>query len=131
MTLTKKVFNEIEKIYQSSKHDNWDGENAEAISEEKLESAKTFFNKLMESGISSKALKSIEISPENLGNFCFDWFVDHDLQMSISVFSKEIVFVCKFPTDAERSGKQSIDTNIDDIVELINKLYKPKYLNTA
>ena len=114
---------EAYKIYEENKNDNWDGYDAIGINNEQLEYATHFINKIFNSHLSEKVLKLIEIDSENYGNIAFDWFVDHDHQISISIRDSKAIFTYKFNKN-KIYGEIPLNEDLTPIINLIQTLYE-------
>ena len=123
MTHQIQIYREIDKIYQENKNDNWDNYDAVGINEEQLEYAKNFVHQIFNSNLSKRILDSIEVMPENYGNIAFDWFVDHDRQISIAIRDNKAIFTYRFDK-RKIYGEIPIDKDLTTIIDLIQKLYE-------
>lgn len=121
----KKIVRQIEDIREQNKNDNWDGYGAVAITPEAAKNAQDFIKKLLEnSKLDLNTLRLIEVEPENYGNIAFDWFKDHDHQISISVESnKTITYVYAIGED---KGGEKLPIN-KDLLSTIDLLIKRIY----
>ena len=117
------VYREIDKIYEENKNDNWDGYGAIGINREQLEYANNFVHQIFNSNLNNKILSVVEISPENYGSIAFDWFVNHDRQISISIRDNKAIFTYKFD-ERKIYGEIPINKNLTTIIELIQELYE-------
>ena len=117
------LYLEMNKIYKENKNDNWDGYGAIGINNKQLEYANNFMNKIFNSNLSEKILKFIEINPENYGNIAFDWFVNHDRQISISIRDNKAIFTYKFDK-RKIYGEIPLNEDLTTVIDLIQKLYE-------
>ena len=116
------TYEDMERVREENKKDNWDGYGAIGITDEHFNSAKEFVNELFESDLSKDILKLIEINPENYGNIAFDWFVDHDHQISISIRDNKAVFTYIF--DKKKYYGETPISELDFIKDFIESLYE-------
>ena len=113
----------MNKIYEKNKNDNWDGYGAIGINSRQLEYANNFINKIFDSNLSEQILKFIEITPENYGNIAFDWFVNHDRQILISIRDNKAIFTYKFDK-RKIYGEIPLNEDLTTVIDLIQKLYE-------
>ena len=117
------IYKEANSIYENNKNSNWDDHEAVGINEEQFEFANSFIGQLFESNMSVDILKKMEINPENYGNIAFDWFVNHDRQISISIRDNKAVFTYRFD-HKKIYGEIPLNDDLDVIMDLIQKLYE-------
>ena len=117
------IYKEVNSVYENNKNNNWDDHEAVGINEEQFEFANSFIGQLFESNMRLDILKQLEINPENYGNIAFDWFVNHDRQISISIRDNKAVFTYRFD-HKKIYGEIPLNDDLDVIMDLIQKLYE-------
>ncbi|MDE0152043.1 MAG: hypothetical protein OXK80_06090 [Bdellovibrionales bacterium] len=117
------IYEDMRQVFNENKQDNWDGYKAIGINHDHFNFAMEFMSKLFESDLHKDILEQVEVNPENYGNIAFDWFLDHDHQISISIRENKAVFNYK-SNEKKFYGEVPVDDELDSIIDLIKSLYE-------
>ena len=86
---------EIKKLYEENNKKGWDGYGGLPIRRKNMENALVFFDFI--SNRSKILIDNLDIVPENTGSLSFDWFRDHDCQVSVSIWKDRFHYFYVFP----------------------------------
>lgn len=112
---TSSIIDEIEKVASECSEQNWDGYQSEPIGEEAVRHAKNLVSHFPEN------ISEPDIVPEPDGSIGFEWDVEKDKWMIVSVDeSGNIHFVVKFDEKSNTNGK--IDFTDEKIRAMFSKL---------
>ena len=117
------LYREVNSVYEKNKNNNWDNYEAVGINEGQFKFANSFVGQLFESNLSLDTLKQTEVNPENYGNIAFDWFVNHDRQISISIRDNKAIFTYRFD-HKKIYGEIPLNDDLDAIMDFIQQLYE-------
>lgn len=117
------IYEDMKQVFNENKQDNWDGYKAVGINDNQFNFAMEFMSKLFESDLDKHILEQVEINPENYGNIAFDWFLDHDHQISISIRENKAVFTYR-SGEKKLYGEIPVDDKLNSIIDLIKSLYE-------
>lgn len=134
--LFKKLNLDMDAIYKECSDRNWDGYDAEPITEKALNHGNFLLRDIFGS-VDLKYLEHLEVAPCNYGNIGFDWFKDHDNQVSVDPkheWGDIVDFICvskgKTVSGTGRVKclnpfvRKIYDTRIDIMIRYIKKICK-------
>lgn len=79
--------NKIQQIYDENQEENWDGYGAKPV--QNLSQALVFAEDLF---LESQFLvKAVDITPENDGSICFEWFISNNRHISVAVKNDKLI----------------------------------------
>ena len=112
---TNKALIELCESFLEAKEPNWDGYNAEAITESSFKGALRFLYLL------PPKIPQPEISPDIGNSFCFDWHKDNN-SFSVSVSESSVSYACK-----NLSGTKTFHNTIpEEVVQILSDLFLVK-----
>jgi hypothetical protein len=117
-------------IEERHRHRNWDGEDAEPITDETLSLTRTFLLRV-EALIAGRSVRpdvELDVVPEPNGDIAVDWFIDHEHNVGISVSNDSLggVYYFAWRYDGERrTGKTKASSGIPaELAQLILCFYR-------
>ena len=116
VALKDKIYKDIHSLSEECRNEGWDGYDALPLSEESKKYALEFIDSLS-SFCLTQIMESIDIIPENNGDFCFEWFKSNNRFISISVKKDRLIF------NYENEEKRGCgETNFADKNSVIQKI---------
>jgi len=118
--LSYEIINDIREVYYEASKEDWDGYDAEPISEETLIEAKKFARMLPPS------LPLPEIVPEPDGSIGFEWYRQKGYVFVVSVAGNNVItYAGLFGKNREIHGKDEFDSAVPKIIiNLVKQLFE-------
>ncbi len=86
--LLQHLNNKITQVYEKHQQENWDGYGAKPV--QHWSQALKFAKKLFQE--SRLFIEKVDITPENDGAICFEWFLSHKQYVAISVKDDNLIY---------------------------------------